>query len=25
MSQSGLKPVFPVFAECACVLLEIAD
>ena len=25
MSQSGLKPVFPVFAECACALLEIAD
>ena len=25
MSQSGLKPVFPVFAQCACALLEIAD
>ena len=24
MSHSGLKPVFPVFAECACALLEIA-
>ena len=25
MRQSGLKPVFPVFKECACALLEIAD
>ena len=25
MSQSGLKPVFPVFAQCARALLEIAD
>ena len=25
MSQSGLKPVFPVFAQCASALLEIAD
>ena len=25
MSQSGLKPVFPVFAECACALLETVD
>ena len=25
MSQSGLKPVFPVFAQCVCALLEIAD
>ena len=25
MSQSGLEPVFPVFAKSACALLEIAD
>ena len=25
MSQSDLKPVFPVLAECACALLEITD
>ena len=25
MSQSGLKPVFPVFAQCACAVLQIAD
>ena len=25
MSQSGLKPVFPVFAQCTCAVLEIAD
>jgi len=25
MSQSSLKPVFPVFAQCACAVLEIAD
>ena len=25
MSQSGVKPVFPVFAQCACAVLEIAD
>jgi len=25
MSQSGLKPVFPVFAQYACALLEIAE